>query len=74
VVIRGVQRGGPADRAGLAPRDVVVEIGGKPTRDTAALLARIAELSPGSTAKVVVVREKQPVSLDVVIGKRPKAE
>jgi serine protease DegQ len=74
VVIRGVQRGGPADRAGLAARDVVVEIGGKPTRDTAALLARIAELSPGSTAKVVVVREKQPVSLDVVIGKRPKAE
>ena len=72
VVIRGVQRGGPADKAGISPRDVVVEIAGRPTRDTAALLARIAELAPGSTAKVVVVREKQPVNLDVVIGKRPK--
>ncbi|HEY8242687.1 MAG TPA: trypsin-like peptidase domain-containing protein [Casimicrobiaceae bacterium] len=74
VVIRGVQRGGPAERAGLAPRDVVVEIGGKPTRDTAALLARIAELAPGTTQKVLVLRETRPVSLDVVIGKRPKAE
>jgi serine protease DegQ len=69
-----VQRGGPADKAGMAPRDVVVEIAGRPTRDTAALLARIAELTPGSTAKVVVVREKRPVNLDVVIGKRPKPE
>ena len=74
VVIRGVQRGGPADKAGISPRDVVVEIAGRPTRDTAALLARIAELAPGSTAKVVVVREKQPVNLDVVVGKRPKVE
>jgi serine protease DegQ len=74
VVIRGVQRGGPADKAGITPRDVVVEIAGRPTRDTAALLARIAELAPGSTAKVVVVRESKPVDLDVVIGKRPKAE
>jgi serine protease DegQ len=73
VVIRGVQRGGPADKAGISPRDVVVEIAGRPTRDTAALLARIAELEPGSTQKVVVVREKQPVNVDVVIGKRPKA-
>jgi len=74
VVIRGVQRGGPADKAGISPRDVVVEIAGRPTRDTAALLARIAELAPGSTAKVVVVREKHPVNLDVVVGKRPKVE
>jgi serine protease DegQ len=73
VVIRRVQSGGPADKAGISPRDVVVEIAGRPTRDTAALLARIAELEPGSTQKVVVVREKQPVNVDVVIGKRPKA-
>ena len=52
VLIRSVQRGGPADAAGIAPRDVVVEIAGKPTRDTPTLLARIAELRPGSTVKL----------------------
>ena len=74
VLIRSVQRGGPADSAGIAPRDVVVEIAGKPTRDTPTLLARIAELKPGSTAKLVVVRANAPVNVDVTIGKRPKAQ
>ncbi len=72
VVVRALVRDGPADKAGLRPLDVVVELEGKPTRDTAALLSRIAELEPGSSAKVVVVRAKQPVSLVVVVGKRPK--
>ena len=48
VLIRGIVRGGPADRAGILPRDVVVEIDGKPTRDTVALLTRIANLAPGA--------------------------
>ena len=74
VLIRSVQRGGPADSAGIAPRDVVVEIAGKPTRDTPTLLARIAELKPGSTVKLVVVRANAPVDVDVTIGKRPKAQ
>ena len=74
VLIRSVQRGGPADAAGIAPRDVVVEIAGKPTRDTPTLLARIAELKPGSTAKLVVVRANAPVNVDVTIGKRQKAQ
>jgi len=73
VLIRGVQPGGPADRAGLKSMDVVVEVAGSPTRDTPMLLARIASLKPGSTAKVTVVREALPVSADVVVGKRPKA-
>ena len=30
VLIRGVQRGGPADRAGMQVRDVVIEIDGRP--------------------------------------------
>jgi serine protease DegQ len=74
VLIRSVQRGGPADSAGIAPRDVVVEIAGKPTRDTPTLLARIAELKPGSTVKLVVVRANAPVDVDVTIGKRPKVQ
>ena len=69
-----MQRGGPADRAGMKlVRDVVIDIGGKTTRNVPALLARIAELPPGSNAKVTVVREGKDVEVDVVVGKRPKA-
>ncbi len=74
VLIRGIVRSGPADRAGIAPRDVVLEIDGKPTRDTAALLVRIANLTPGAPVKVKLWREKKAVEVDVTVGRRPKAE
>jgi len=74
VLIRSLVQNGPADRAGMLVRDIVVEIDGRPTRDTPALLARIAELSPGSTSKVTLWRDKKQVSLDVTVGRRPKAQ
>ncbi len=74
VAIRGVVRDGPADRAGIHVKDVVVEIDGKPTHDTSELLARIAELPPGSAAKVKIWRDRRTVDVDVTVGKRPRAE
>jgi serine protease DegQ len=71
VVIRSLVRDGPADRAGIMVKDVVVEIDGKATADTPALLARIAELPPGTAAKVKLLRERQLVAVDVTVGKRP---
>ena len=72
VLIRGVMKSGPADRAGMQSRDVVQEIDGKPTHDVAGLLAQIAALTPGSQAKLKVIREKKPVNLEVTVGKRPR--
>jgi serine protease DegQ len=71
VVIRNVQPGGPAERAGMKVLDVVLEISGKSTRSVPQLLARIAELPPGSTIKVKVVRAGHDVEMDVLVGKRP---
>ena len=74
VLVRALQRDGPADRAGIQVRDVVVAIGGKPTPDVPQLLARIAELTPGSSARVEVVRNGKPLGIDVVVAKRPRPE
>ena len=73
-MIRGIQQGGPAERAGIQVLDVVLEIGGKSTRNVPQLLARIAELPPGSNAKIRVVRSGQDVEVDVMVGKRPPPE
>lgn len=72
VLIRGVLKSGPADRAGMQVRDVVVDIDGKPTHDVASLLAQIAALAPGSQAKLTVLRAQKQVDIDVIVGKRPK--
>jgi serine protease DegQ len=74
VLVRGLQRDGPADRAGIQVRDVVVEIGGKPTPDVPQLLARIAELAPGSSARIRVVRDGKPLDVDVVVARRPRLD
>jgi serine protease DegQ len=74
VLIRALQRNGPAERAGVLASDVVLEIAGRATPDVPQLLARIAELAPGSSAKVKVWRDGKPVDVDVTIGKRPKPE
>ncbi|HVF64984.1 MAG TPA: trypsin-like peptidase domain-containing protein [Casimicrobiaceae bacterium] len=73
VLIKGLLSGGPADRAGIMVRDVVIDIDGRPTRNTPMLLSQIAALTPGSSAKVTVVRNGKPLAVDVVAGKRPKA-
>ena len=52
----------------------MLEIDGKPTRDTPALLARIAELPPGSAAKVRLWRDRRSVDVDVTVGRRPRPQ
>jgi serine protease DegQ len=74
VLVRALQRNGPADRAGIQVQDVVVDIGGEPTPDVPHLLARIAELKPGTSAKVKVLRDGKPLDFDVVVAKRPRPE
>ena len=65
-------KSGPADRAGMLARDVVQQIDGKPTHDVATLLSQIASLTPGTQARLRVLREKKPIELEVTVGKRPK--
>ncbi len=73
VLIRGIVKNGPAERAGIQVRDVVLEIDGKPTRDTPALLARIAELPPGSTVMLKVWRDRKLQGMAIIVGRRPPA-
>src|SRR5690606_5695819 len=55
-LIAGVLRGGPADKAGVKPGDVIVEIDGKPVADPAAMLNLVAALAPGSKTTVKLKR------------------
>jgi serine protease DegQ len=74
VLVRGVLRNGPADRAGLQARDVVLEIDGKATHDASALLSQIAGLTPGHQATLKVLREGKQLEVPVIVGKRPRPQ
>jgi serine protease DegQ len=73
-LIAGVLRGGPADKAGVKPGDVLVEIDGKPVADPAAMLNLVAALGPGSAVKVKVKRQNKEVDATIAVGRRPKPQ
>src|SRR6267143_2335778 len=73
-LIAGVLRGGPADKAGVKPGDVLVEVQGKPVADPAGMLNLIAALAPGQPAKVRLKRQGKDVDATVTVGRRPKPQ
>jgi serine protease DegQ len=73
-LIAVVLRGGPADKAGVRPGDVVLEIQGKPVADPTAMLNLVAALAPGAPAKLKLKRQGQDVETTINIGRRPKPQ
>ena len=73
-LIAAVLRGGPADRAGVKPGDVLVEVEGKAVADPTTVLNSIAGLPPGQPAKVKLKRKGQEVDATINIGRRPKPQ
>ena len=74
VLIAGVVRNGPADKAGVKPGDVLIEVEGKLVRDPATMLNIIAQLVPGSGVRLKTVRQGQPIDVTATVGKRPRPQ
>ncbi|MDP3621910.1 MAG: Do family serine endopeptidase [Polynucleobacter sp.] len=74
VLISGVLEGGPADKAGMKPGDVLTQVNGQAVNDVVALLNRIAQINPGDEAKVNLIRKGKEITLKVQVGKRPKSK
>jgi serine protease DegQ len=73
-LIAVVLRGGPADKAGVRPGDVAVEVQGQPVADATAMLNVIAALAPGEPAKMKLKRQGQDVETTVNVGRRPRPQ
>lgn len=72
VLISGVLEGGPADRAGIKPGDVLTDVNDKPIKDVRSLLNQVSQLEPGKDAGIKVLRKNKVLDLKIQIGKRPK--
>jgi serine protease DegQ len=70
-IVAGVLQGGPADKAGIKPGDILVSVNGDDITDTTKLLNTVAQIKPGTATKVHVVRKGKEFDVNVVIGKRP---
>src|SRR3990172_4246122 len=73
-IINGVLSGGPADKAGAKPGDVLVSIDGKPIVDPKSVLNVVTGIPPGSSTKLKLKRKGEDMELVVIIGRRPKPQ
>jgi serine protease DegQ len=69
-IVGAIERGSPAERSGMKLGDVIVAVNGKDMPDTSTTLNSIAEMAPGKSVPVKVLRRDKALQLDVVVGKR----
>jgi serine protease Do len=72
VLVQAVAPGGPSDKAGIKPRDIIITIDGRPVKDGNDLVEEIANRRPGTTARIGYVRDGKQADTTVTIGDRDK--
>ncbi len=71
VGIAGVERNGPAFRAGLRAGDVVTAINGERINTAHNLVKTIAATPPGQSVKLTVRRQGRDMDVPITVGQRP---
>lgn len=71
-LIVSVLKGGPADQAGIKAGDIMIAFEGESFENSSELLNKVAALSPGDTANVTIIRNKEEMETQIKVGIRPK--
>ena len=71
VLINGTLKGGPADKVGIQPGDVLKTINNKPVNNITQLLKQISEVPPGDKIKATINRKGKNLDIEIQVGKRP---
>lgn len=73
-MIERIKADSPAERAGLAARDVIVQVDGKPVKSMGMLVMTVRAHRPGDVFTVEVIRDKQRHGLTVTVVERPAGQ
>jgi serine protease DegQ len=73
-LIAGILRNSPADRAGLKPGDILLEINGREVTDSSTMLNLISALKPEKPAELKIMRDQTEMNIAIIVGKRPRPQ
>ncbi|HTR17009.1 MAG TPA: trypsin-like peptidase domain-containing protein [Acetobacteraceae bacterium] len=71
VAIAGVDRFGPASRAGLRVGDIVTAVNGEHVDSARGLIRAVAATNPGGRVRLRLRRQAQTLEVTVTVGRRP---
>lgn len=70
--VNSVEKGGPADKAGVEPGDVILKFDGKAVSNSADLPRIVGATRPGSKVQLQVWRKGSSKDLSLVVGETPE--
>ena len=73
-IVQMVQPGMPAERSGIEAGDIVLSIDGREVTPDQTLSYLVANIAPGTTIPVEVIRDGERRRLNVTVGKRPSED
>lgn len=62
---------GPAEKAGIKPKDILISVNNKPVQSIINTMDQIAELKPGTIIPIVVLRHGEKLTLSIQIAQLP---
>ncbi|MEB3196695.1 MAG: trypsin-like peptidase domain-containing protein [Candidatus Sericytochromatia bacterium] len=72
VLVGRVERGGPAEAAGLVTGDVILSVNGQTLESPGELIREVAKHSPGETVELLVSRQGQTKTFKLKLQKMPE--
>lgn len=67
-LVSSVEKGGPAEHAGVQPGDVILKLNGQPLKDSTELPVQIAAIAPGTSVDLEVWRDHGAHNVSVKLG------
>lgn len=71
VVVRQVEKGAPADRAGVQPGDIITEVNGEKITSWNDFVRDVVTKKSGDKITLTIVRERRTIRMPVVLAERP---
>ncbi len=71
VLVPEVTKGSAAEKAGLKPGDVIIELNGKPIEAAKELQGRVGSLKPDTDVELVVLRDGKRETVSAKLSERP---
>ena len=69
--VSSVASGGPSEKAGLKPGDIIFKIDGLPVIDPHTSINQITNVTPGQPVKLSIIRQDTVIEFTVIAGNRP---
>jgi serine protease Do len=73
-LVANVPPGGPADKAGIKPGDVITSFNGEKITDSTQLRNLVAQTTPGTRAKITLLRDGKEMEVTAALSERPLTE